>query len=289
MMSATQIHVDGVVLIISLLFASLCVLIGTSIYILHDDIELHLINTVTERIEEEGYQVSVNFDGRDGTISGIVDDSVVIEELSNVAKSVEGVRTIVNKLEVAPSKTSAKTETPESESTRLEGLDNMSSPSENAIIPMPSAAGESIQAIVNEIPDDSFITGNDIEEPEMDEIEGIEGISQLDESQQQNLTEVAEKPIIEMTTMSFDIDKTDLSSEQRSLIEQLLSKIKADDNLSIEMSSFHHDPKIAIKRTENIKDYFANHGISNKHFDVTWHSSEQENQVQLKLFNNTTQ
>ncbi|MCK5917940.1 MAG: hypothetical protein KAG34_05920, partial [Cocleimonas sp.] len=69
-------------------------------------------------------------------------------------------------------------------------------------------------------------------------------------------------------------------------LSTLVTKLKNDPLLFIEMSSFDVKSAVAIKRTESIKDYFFSRGVAKKHFDVLWHDSEKQSKVQLKLFRN---
>ncbi len=99
-MSATHIHVDGIMLIVSLFFASFLVLLASSFYILNADIELKLISDVREQFEAEELQYNIDFKGRDGILTGTVANEKERQEAVKIAESVDGVRVIRNELTI---------------------------------------------------------------------------------------------------------------------------------------------------------------------------------------------
>jgi hypothetical protein len=264
-MSATHIHVDGIVLIIFLLFSSLVVLLGSSVYILHSDIEITLMDNVMERLEAEGFQFAVEFDGRDGVVSGSVKNEPIKKEVISIAESVEGVRSIESKLEIISISTPADTKNNPSEISGLSGITEGTS------------MVDSLDDIIS-----STIPKPAVVDPEIDEHKVPEGKKDRSET----LTEMTEKPILEEVVIQFKPEETKLSSSNEVFLSALVTKLKNDPLLFIEMSSFHIESGVAIKRTKSIKDYFISNGVDKKHFDVLWHDSERQSKVQLKLFHN---
>ncbi|RTZ64623.1 MAG: hypothetical protein DSZ29_05350 [Aquificaceae bacterium] len=262
-MSATRIHIDGIVLIISLLFVSLLVLLGSSFYALHEDIELQLITDVREQLEEAGYQVSIDFDGRDGTIGGSVPDEQTIQEIVDITKNVPGVRTITNNLTITHPETSTEkdlemgllgiTDTTDQNTASIESIDNLisSSTSNNT-----SSENSDINNIATEDTNTS----------------------------PQNLTEITEQAIIEESTLYYQTDETNLSPESIATLDLMASRLSADSTLYVEMASFYKEPAIAIKRTDFIKKFLEEKGIDKKHADVVWNDSPNKNFVKLRLF-----
>jgi hypothetical protein len=266
-MSATRIHVDGIVLVISLLFASLLFLLSTSVYILYADIGLNLTTNVTERLDDEGFQFYVEFDGRDGFVSGSVKDDATKKEVISIAKSVEGVRTIENELTILDMPK-------ENGKNNLDGLsdvsDAMKSEKENKLV---------VKSL-NEIATSTVPTPT-FPDPNIEDYQVEEG-----KKSEENLTEITEKVILEDFTINFKAATTALSAVDKISLSLIAEKLKDDALLFVEMSSFHLQSKVAIKRTEIIKDFLIENGSDKKHFDVLWHDSEDKNQVQLKLFRN---
>ncbi len=269
MMSATRIDVDGIVLIISLLFSSLLVLLASSFYILHADIELQLISDVRERFAEEQLQLNVDFKGRDGIIGGSVGNEKERQEAIAIAESVEGVRTIKNELTIVVTMpagiSSNNTESISSELPSIIG--NM-----GADVPI----AESLENITSIIPvpisSDSDIDNYTVTEEK--------------ENFSENLTEITEKPIIEELLIAFQFDMIELSLEHKSSLDLFAVKLMNDPLLFVEISSSHLKPAIAIKRATSIKNFFEKQGVNKNHFDVIWDSSENKNLVQLRLFQN---
>jgi len=266
-MSATHIHVDGVVLIFSLLFASLLVLLGISFYVLHDDIELTLITDVRERLDEEGYQVSIDFDGRDGTIGGNADDEKTIREIVAITKSIKGVRTIKNEITVSapPSSTPITNDL----STGLSGITNNAD--QNAILV------ESIDDLItSSTPNSSTPSDSDI-----DNYQVIE-----DQSPLQNLTEITEQAIIEEVTIHYEISETTLLPKHFTVLNPIVTQLNNDSLLYIEISSFHSNPAIAVKRSNIITKFFTEKGINKQRFNVIWNDSPNASKIILKSFHN---
>lgn len=267
-MSATRIHVDGIVLIISLLFASLLFLLSTSVYILYADIGLNLTTNVTERLDDEGFQFYVEFDGRDGSVSGSVKDEATRKEVVSIARSVEGVRTIEDKLTIFGMPEENREGT-------LDGLSDIFSKIEKGnelvVEPLSEIITSTVPAPLSPKSKIEKIEDYTVEEGKVSE---------------ENITEITEKPIIEDLIIYFKSNTTVLSSVDEVSLSLFSEKLKNDALLSVEMSSFYLKSKIAIKRTEIIKDFFIKNGGDKKHFDVLWHDSDDKNQVQLKLFRN---
>jgi hypothetical protein len=263
-MSATHVHVDGIVLIIFLLFTSLIALLGSSVYILHSDIEISLMERVVERFEEEGWQFGVTFSGRDGVVSGSVKDEVAKKEVVLVAESVEGVRRIESKLEVISTPVDVQENNPD----ELLGL--------SGITDTPSIV-ESLNGIIANTMPKPTVIDSDIDDYT---------IAKGETGRSDNLTDMTEQQILEEIVIQYDTGEVKLSSANEVFLSTLVTKLKNDPLLFIEMSSFYVNSVIAIKRTESIKDYFFSNGVAKKHFDVLWHDSEKQSKVQLKLFRN---
>jgi hypothetical protein len=262
-MSATHIHVDGIVLIIFLLFSSLVVLLGFSVYILRSDIEITLMDNVMERLEEEEFQFAVEFNGRDGIISGSVKNESIKKEVISIAESVEGVRSIKSKLEIISTPTDKK-----NNPTKISGLLGITEDT--------SMVDSLNEIITTAIPKPTLV------DPEIDGHKVSEG----EKDRAEILTEITEKPIIEEVVIQFKPEETKLSSLNEVFLSVLVTKLKNDSSLFIEISSFHSESRVAIKRAKSIKDYFISNGVDKKHFDILWHDSESESKVQLKLFYN---
>ncbi len=264
-MSATHVHVDGIILIIFLLLASLVSLLGASVYILHNDIEVTLEENVMEQFDAEKWQYGVAFSGRDGVISGNVKDEATKKDVIFVAKSVEGVRSIESKLEIISIPVDNIKEN------NLDELSELSEITDNA------SMVESLDDIIaGSMPKSTII------DPEIDDYKVPEGKKErLD-----NLTDMTEKLIIEELVIQYKLEETELSSANEVFLSTFVTKLKNDPLLFIEMSSFHVKSTVAIKRAKRIKNYFINKGVNKKHFDVLWHDSEKQSKVQLKLFLN---
>lgn len=252
MMSATHIHIDGIVLITSLLFASLLVLLGSSFYVLHDDIELKLITDVRERLEEADYQVSIDFDGRDGTISGNVADEKTMQEIVKIAKSVAGVRTITNKIAL----TTNNTTTTSGEVTGNDLITGITDQSSTSVVSINDLASTSIS----------------------------DDISKDTDTSSQNITEITEQPIVKESVILYETNEIKLSLKHITTLNLIVPLLSSDPSLRVEMSSFYKDPAIAIKRTDIIKGFFKKEGIDKKYFEVLWNDSSGYNQVKIKLF-----
>ena len=267
-MSATRIHIDGIALIISLLFASLLVLLGTSFYTLNEDIELQLITDVRERLEEVGYQVSIDFDGRDATIGGNASDEKTIQEIIDITKNVEGVRTITNELTVAAIAASPEKQIDNNLEMGLSGITDNTAQNVSSV--------ESIDDLVSSsAPNNTASKNSDINNY----------IATEDNSPpQKNFTEITEQPIVEENSVYYEKDETNLSAKHIASLALIVPLLTADTSLYVELSSFYKDPAIAIKRTDIIKEFFEKKGIDKKHFEVLWNDSPNENQVKLKLF-----
>lgn len=265
-MSATQIRVDGVVLIISLLAASIIILLGTSFYILNNDIEVKLIADVNERLDEEGYQLSVDFDGRDGFIQGYAEDERAIKDIISIAESVDGVRTIESHLTINEEESSSP-EDPIISNNSIDMIEDLTDIVEEGLKAnnSNSSAPIGLGGITEPVPKDNPIETLPVES---------------------NLTEMTEKEISEEISVSFGVEQTDLSIEQELILHGLSEKLQLDPLLCIEMASFHEKSSIAISRTTKIKNYFEKQGIDQKRFDVIWHDSDKESKIQLKLFQN---
>ncbi len=251
-MSATHIHIDGIVLITSLLFASLLVLLGSSFYVLHDDIELKLITDVRERLEEADYQVSIDFDGRDGTISGNVADEKTMQEIVKIAKSVAGVRTITNKIAL----TTNNTTTTSGEVTGNDLITGITDQSSTSVVSINDLASTSIS----------------------------DDISKDTDTSSQNITEITEQPIVKESVILYETNEIKLSLKHMTTLNLIVPLLSSDPSLRVEMSSFYKDPAIAIKRTDIIKGFFKKEGIDKKYFEVLWNDSSGYNQVKIKLF-----
>lgn len=259
-MSATHIRVDGIVLIISLLFGSLLVLLASSFYILNGDIELKLIGDVRERFEEEELQFSVDFNGRDGIISGSVANEKEKKVVLKMARSVEGVRTIQNKLTIIS----------------MPDANNDKDVIDPALID--DGKNESIIDSLEMITS-SVATSSD---PDIESYEVI--VEEIKTSE--NLTVMTQKPVVEEFLIHFEQDIVELSLEHKSSLDLVAIKLRNDPVLLIEISSSHLKSAIAIKRADIMKNFFKVKGLENKRFDVVWDGSGDENGVQLKLFEN---
>ncbi|MCK5813277.1 MAG: BON domain-containing protein [Cocleimonas sp.] len=264
-MSATHVRVDGIALIISLLFASLLVLLASSFYILYADIELKLISDVRERFEEENLQFSVDFNGRDGVISGSVTNEKERQEVITLAKSVEGVRTIHDELTIISSPDATINNTQEALPIQLLGITGNTGGNQLIV--------ESLGNITSSIPASS--------DPDISSYDVIEEVNASE-----NLTVMTEKPIIEEASLYFELETIELSSEHTVSLDSVAVKLNNDPLLFIEISSSHSKSAIAIKRADIIKDFFVEKGLDKKRFDVIWDGVENKNQVQLKLFQN---
>jgi outer membrane protein OmpA-like peptidoglycan-associated protein len=97
---------------------------------------------------------------------------------------------------------------------------------------------------------------------------------------------MTEKAVIKEIIIPFKLNITELTTEDEVALTSVAKKMKNDPLLFIEMSSFHVKSVVAIKRTTIIKDFFVEHGIDQQRFDVLWHGSDEQNQVQLKLYRN---
>ncbi|MCK5895228.1 MAG: hypothetical protein KAG20_00400 [Cocleimonas sp.] len=265
-MSATHIHVDGIVLIVSLLFASLFILLGSSFYLLHSNIGFNLMTHVTERLDEEGFQFSVAFDGRDGFISGSVKDEATKKEVISIAESIEGVRIIDNELTV------------------FSALETNESYSNNESVLLPIAAvnippkEEALDKIV--------VSPVSTLAPPPSAIKNVLSVEK-ENNEASNLTEMTRKVILEEFIVHFKSDMTQLSLVDKISLNIFSTKLTSDSLLFVEISSFHLKPSIAVKRAETIRDLFAESGMMNReHFSILWHDSEDKNQVQIKLFRN---
>ncbi|MCK5917795.1 MAG: hypothetical protein KAG34_05190, partial [Cocleimonas sp.] len=184
-MSATHVHIDGIVLIIFLLFASLVALLGSSVYILRSDIEIHLMDSVTERFSEEGWQFNVTFSGRDGVVSGSVKDKVMEKEIISIAESIKGVRTIDNQLEIINT-----------------SIDNIKKNNPNKISGI-SGISESLGGIIADTIPKSITLDPDIDDYKVP-------VGKKDHSNSR--TDMTEKLIVEEVVIQYDTEETKLSS-----------------------------------------------------------------------------
>jgi len=275
-MSATRVHVDGIVLIISLLFASLFTLLGSSVYILYSEIEYNLMSTVMERLDDEGFQFSVRFEGRDGVVAGSAKDEDTIEEVISIAESVEGVRVIKNELTISRSEDSLLNNQNLDANNDIDGIDGITTDKAMGNEDLMESIGGIVDSTLPKLPADNS-------DPTIDEYQATESEKN---SPSENLTEMTEKAVIEEIIIPYKLNITELASEDEVALTSVAKKMKNDPLLFIEMSSFHAKSVIAIKRTTMIKDFFVEHGIDKQHFDVLWHGSEEQNQVQLKLYRN---
>ncbi len=258
-MSATRIDVDGIGLIIFLLFSSFLVLLASSFYILHADIELQLISDVRDRLAEEQLQLNVDFNGRDGIIGGSVGSERERKEAIAIAESVEGVRTIKDELTIVTMPTGINT------------TDNI--PSE-----LPSITGDiEVNEPIVESPDN--ITSITPIVPI-----SSDAVTEEKENSSKNLTEITQKPIIEELLIAFQVDMTELSLEQKSSLTLFAKKLINDPLLFVEILSSHSKSKTAIKRANLIKNLLEKQGVKEGHFEIVWDSSRDKNSVQLRLF-----
>ncbi len=266
-MSATRIDVDGIGLIISLLFSSLLVLLASSFYILRSDIELQLISDVSERLAEEQLQLNVDFNGRDGIIGGSVTSEKERKDAIAIAESVEGVRTIKDELTIVTIPTgNSNTDNIPSELPTITGEIKANAPTVKS--------SDSITSITPITPISSETKTNNYT------------VTEEKENSSKNLTEMTQKPIIEELSIPFQADIIKLSSKQESSLNTLAIKLMNDLSLFLEISSAHLKSKIAIKRATLIKNFLEKQGVNKNHFDIIWDSSENKNSVQLRLFKN---
>jgi len=290
-MSATRIHIDGIVLIVSLFFASFFILLVSSFYILNTDIELKLISDVREQFEAEELQYNIDFKGRDGILTGTVASEKEGQKAVKIAESVEGVRVIRNQLTII------KNDSKNSLDTSLSGISGIIEDTNNL-----DTSFSAISRITEDTnkSDASFFTVSEItkdnnkkEEKSVNNITSLVSISSdsdtVTEEKENHLeyfTEITEKPIIEEFVISFKSDSTKLSSEHESSLNSVIIKMMNNPLLCVEMSSSHTKSAVAIKRANLIKDFFAKQGIGKERFDVIWDGSGEKNSVQLKLFQN---
>ncbi len=254
-MSATHIRIDGIVLIVSLLVASLFILLGVSFYTLNDNIELKLIDDVTERLNEEGYQINIDFDGRDGVLKGSVNDEQTLKEIISISKSVAGVRTIKNEITIATTDNDVPADN------NLEG---------------------DLSAITINNDDDKNIESLDSLEEKTSSI--TTPLTDIDapapSSPSQNTTEKIEQEKV----IFYKGKETNLSTEHLSILSSITPLLDDDTSLFIEIFSSYKDSSIAIKRANTIEEFFKNKGVNKRHFKVIWDDSSSKNQVKLKIF-----
>ena len=279
-MSATRIHIDGIVLIVSLFFASFFILLVSSFYILNTDIELKLISDVREQFEAEELQYNIDFKGRDGILTGTVASEKEGQKAVKIAESVEGVRVIRNQLTII------KNDSKNSLDTSLSGISGIIEDTNNL-----DTSFSAISRITEDI--NKSKDNNKKEEKSVNNITSLVSISSdsdtVTEEKENHLeyfTEITEKPIIEEFVISFKSDSTKLSSEHESSLNSVIIKMMNNPLLCVEMSSSHTKSAVAIKRANLIKDFFAKQGIGKERFDVIWDGSGEKNSVQLKLFQN---
>ena len=256
-MSATHIRIDGVVLIVSLLIASLFVLLGAAFYAFNDDIELKLIDDVTERLDEEGYQVNIDFDGRDGVLKGSVNDEKTLKEIISISKSVAGVRTIKNEMTISTtnnvltdnnSEVDSSVTTTNNDDTNINTIDDSLGEITSSTTITPSTESNTDISI--------------LPPPTQDATEKIE---------QENL-------------IIYKAEETNLSTEHLSTLSSITPLLGNDTSLFIEIFSSYKDSSIAIKRANTIQEFFESKGIDKKHFKIIWDDSSTKNQVKLTLF-----
>jgi hypothetical protein len=261
-MSATHIRVDGIVLIMSLLFGSLFVLLASSFYILNGDIEVKLMSDVRERLAADDFQFRVDFNGRDGIISGSVVNEKDKQVAMAIARSVEGVRTIKNKLTLIS--------IPDTNNDKDVISPTLINDGKNEPVP--------ITGLLETITP-SISTSSD---PDIDSYDVI--VEKIDASE--NLTVITQKPVLEEFSIYFEQDAIELSLEHQASLALVAIKLNNDPLLLIEMSSSHLKSAVAIKRADVMKNFFEVKGLENKRFDVVWDDSGDNNRVQLKLFQN---
>jgi hypothetical protein len=262
-MSATHIHVDGIVLIVSLLFVSLFVLLGSSVYLLYGNIGFNLMTHVTERLDEEGFQFSVVFDGRDGLISGTVKNEATKKDVISIAESVEGVRIIKNELTIFSAQ----------ESNGSDSNDDL------PLLPIAVVETALKGRTANEV-----VVSPILKLASADFNSKVISPMEDKSSDSDKLTEMTGKVILDKFVIHFKSDETQLSSVDKISLNLFSTKLIRNPLFFIEISTFHLKPSVAVKRAEIIRDFFVENGINKEHFSILWHDSGDENQVQIKSF-----
>lgn len=275
----TQVHVDGIALIISIFFGSIITLLIASFYILHNDIEYALMSEVTDQLDQAGYQMNVDFTGRgrDGIIRGSVEDKETIEEIIAIAESVEGVRMITSELTIS------KEEEGDDDPIELEGLDLQ----EIKTINNKGSVLPSITGVNEDKPIDTISLISETPLVTADKIFKIQSpiTHEGDAESDDNLTETTQSPIIRRVEIYFKKNETKLSPEHKITLYTVVKQLNDSPFLFIEMASFHKESSFAIKQFDHIKNFLKKQNIDEKRFNMIWHDSERVSKVQLRLFN----